>query len=77
VATCARLGFKLNSLMPHLADFRAEIRPTINKLIDQGYSKEKTLEVIEISVLHQSDKGVRDALMLEAGKFYDELVSLA
>jgi hypothetical protein len=63
--------------MPHLADFRAEIRPTINKLIDQGYSKEKTLEVIEISVLHQSDKGVRDALMLEAGKFYDELVSLA
>ena len=49
----------------------------MQELIAQGASREKTLKLVEeVSVSYLPDKPVRDALMLEAGKFYDELISL-
>jgi hypothetical protein len=63
--------------MPSLADFRRQIEPMMQELIAQGASREKTLKLVEeVSVSYLPDKPVRDALMLEAGKFYDELISL-
>jgi hypothetical protein len=60
--------------MPSLADFRKQIRPMMQELIDQGQSKEKTLDLVrEISISYQPDKRVQEGLMREAEKLYDEL----
>jgi hypothetical protein len=49
----------------------------MEELISQGDSKEKTLKLVEqISVAHQPDERVRQGLMREAAKLYDELISL-